>query len=99
MLAVREITSLILLIGGLFFFGVGSFGLLRLPDALSRLHATAKSDTLGAGLILAACALYFGLDPATFKILIIAAFVFLSTPVAAHLVARTADQQKEDEIQ
>ncbi|MFP4510290.1 MAG: monovalent cation/H(+) antiporter subunit G [Spirochaetaceae bacterium] len=96
--AVREIISLILLLGGLFFFAVGTFGLLRLPDALSRLHATAKSDTLGAGLMLAACAVYFGIDPATFKVLIIAAFVILSTPVAAHLVARTADQRMEDEI-
>jgi len=99
MVTVRVIVTAVFLIGGAFFFGVGAIGLLRLPDALSRLHATAKSDTLGAGLILVACVLHFGAEPAAIKVLVIAVFVVLSTPVAAHLVARTANQELEDEIQ
>jgi multicomponent Na+:H+ antiporter subunit G len=34
---------------GAFFFLAGSVGLLRFPDALSRLHALTKADNLGLG--------------------------------------------------
>ena len=36
---------------GTFFFLAGTVGLLRFPDALSRLHALTKADNLGLGLI------------------------------------------------
>ncbi len=36
---------------GAFFFLAGTVGLLRFPDALSRLHALTKADNLGLGLI------------------------------------------------
>jgi len=37
---------------GAFFFLAGTVGLLRFPDALSRLHALTKADNLGLGLVL-----------------------------------------------
>lgn len=36
---------------GAFFFLAGTVGLLRFPDALTRLHALTKADNLGLGLI------------------------------------------------
>jgi multicomponent Na+:H+ antiporter subunit G len=36
---------------GLVFFLAGAVGLLRFPDALTRLHALTKADNLGLGLI------------------------------------------------
>ena len=39
------------LLAGLGFLAAGSLGLLRFPDAVSRLHALTKADTLGLGLI------------------------------------------------
>ena len=36
---------------GLAFFVAGSIGLLRFPDAPTRLHALTKADTLGLGLV------------------------------------------------
>jgi multicomponent Na+:H+ antiporter subunit G len=36
---------------GLFFFLAGTVGLLRFPDALTRLHALTKADNLGLGLV------------------------------------------------
>jgi len=36
---------------GAFFFLAGTVGLLRFPDALSRLHALTKADNLGLGLV------------------------------------------------
>ncbi len=37
---------------GAIFFLAGTVGLLRFPDALSRLHALGKADNLGLGLII-----------------------------------------------
>lgn len=85
---VREIVTAVLLLGGVFFFAVGALGLIRLPDVFSRMHATAKSDTLGAGLILVAAVLHFGRDAAAFQIVAVILFVVVSTPVATHLIAR-----------
>ncbi|MCG6942634.1 MAG: monovalent cation/H(+) antiporter subunit G [Thiohalocapsa sp.] len=36
---------------GAFFFFAGWVGLVRFPDALSRLHALSKADNLGLGLV------------------------------------------------
>lgn len=44
----------IFLAGGIFFYMVGVLGLVRLPDVFTRMHATTKCDTMGAGLILIA---------------------------------------------
>lgn len=75
---------------GAFFFLVGTLGILRLPDFYSRTHAATKCDTLGAGSILVALAVYTGLESDAFKILAIAAFVLLTSPTAGHALARAA---------
>ncbi len=45
---IKDIIILLLTLSSLFFFMVGTVGLIRLPDVFSRMHATTKSDTLGA---------------------------------------------------
>jgi multicomponent Na+:H+ antiporter subunit G len=47
-----DILASLFIISGLFFFFVGVVGLFRFPDPLSRMHATTKADTLGAGLMI-----------------------------------------------
>lgn len=88
----KDIVVLILLGGGVFFFAVGILGLLRLPDVFSRMHATAKSDTLGAGLILVALIVHFGVQTVTLEIAAILLFVVITTPAATHLIARAASR-------
>jgi multicomponent Na+:H+ antiporter subunit G len=73
---------------GVFFFLAGTVGLLRFPDALSRLHALTKADNLGLGLIV------LGLLPRTesllaaLKLVAIWALVQLAGAIAAQLVGR-----------
>ena len=43
--------TIITVSAGAFFFLAGTVGLLRFPDALSRLHALTKADNLGLGLV------------------------------------------------
>lgn len=45
------IFTIVAICAGCFFFMAGTVGLLRFPDALTRLHALTKADNLGVGLI------------------------------------------------
>ena len=46
-----DVFTILAVCAGAFFFLAGTVGLLRFPDALSRLHALTKADNLGLGLI------------------------------------------------
>ena len=48
---VFDVLTVLAVCAGAFFFLAGTVGLLRFPDALSRLHALTKADNLGLGLI------------------------------------------------
>lgn len=81
-----------LLLLGLFFLLTGTFGLLRLKDVYSRMHATSKSSTFGvAGVLLAAVFdsrvldLHSGLKEG-----LLLGFLFLTVPISAHMIARAA---------
>lgn len=92
---IKAIIILTLLISSSFFFLVGTIGLIRMPDAFCRMHATTKSDTLGAGLALLALIIYRGFDVISIKLLIILLFVWITTPTAAHIMAKAAYNQKK----
>jgi len=83
------ILSIIFMIGGLFFLSVGVVGLIRLPDTYTRLHATTKCDTMGAGLVLVALALQADFTVAA-KLIIITVFIWVTNPTAAHVIAKAA---------
>lgn len=87
---ILNIVAIALLIGGSFFFLVGTVGLIRLPDAFTRMHATTKCDTLGAGLILVSLMLYQGFNMISLKLFIILLFIWLTNPTAAHIIAKAA---------
>jgi multicomponent Na+:H+ antiporter subunit G len=46
-----DIFTVLSVSAGAFFFLAGTVGLLRFPDALTRLHALTKADNLGLGLV------------------------------------------------
>ena len=85
-----NILAILLLIGGSFFFLVGTVGLVRLPDAFTRMHATTKCDTLGAGLILVSLMIYQGFHMISMKLFVILVFIWLTNPTAAHIIAKAA---------
>ena len=85
-----DLLSIVFILFGLFFLITGTIGLLRLPDFLTRMHATAKCDTLGILLILFGLALHHGFNLTSLKILLIAAFLFITSPTATHAITRAA---------
>ncbi|MBT9130122.1 MAG: Na(+)/H(+) antiporter subunit G [candidate division WS2 bacterium] len=83
------VTAILMLLGILFFL-VGAIALIRFPDVYSRLHATTKLDTLGLGFILIGLIVYEGFSLADIKLAFIIFFVFITSPTAAHALARAA---------
>ena len=98
MSVLRELISLTFMVGGLFFFFVGTVGLIRLPDVLTRMHATTKCDTLGAGLIVLGVVLYLGFTLASLKALLMLAFIWLTNPTAAHIIAKAVVQKDKEKL-
>ncbi len=79
----------LLLIGALFTL-VASLGLLRMPDLYMRMSASAKANTLGISLMLGAAEIYFPGASTKGIILATIAFIFLTNPVGAQMIARAA---------
>jgi multicomponent K+:H+ antiporter subunit G len=80
-----------LLVIGVFFTFVGSWGLVKLSDFFMRLHGPTKATTLGVGSALIASALYFGFQGSwSAHELLITLFLFLTAPVSAHLLIQAA---------
>lgn len=89
-MSVKDIVTLALMSLGVFFMLAGALGLLRLPDLYMRMSATTKSSTLGVAFMLLATAVYFGEIGVGIRVLATIAFLMLTAPIAAHMIARAA---------
>ncbi|MEC8750941.1 MAG: monovalent cation/H(+) antiporter subunit G, partial [Pseudomonadota bacterium] len=87
---VLDLISAGLLAAGSIFVLIGGFGLIRLPDFYTRLHAAGITDTLGAELILLGLMFQAGLSLVTVKLILISLFIFFTSPTATHAVANAA---------
>ena len=88
MITLLDLFSIAAISAGTFFFFAGTVGLLRFPDSLTRLHALAKADNLGLGLV--ALGLLPRADSAlsALKLIVIWVLVLLSGASSAHLIGR-----------
>lgn len=79
---------------GAFFMALAGIGILRMPDLFTRMHASTKGASLGVALVLLAAALYFRDLSLGTKALLTIIFIFLTAPVAAHMLGRAAYAKK-----
>jgi multicomponent Na+:H+ antiporter subunit G len=77
---------------GVVFFLAGSVGLLRFPDALTRLHALTKADNLGLGLVVLGLAAQAGSVLGALKLLAVWVLVLVAGATVARLIARAAHE-------
>jgi len=73
---------------GTIFLLLATLALVRMPDLYGRLSATSKAVTLGASLVLAGAAIGTADPGVSARVLAGIAFLFLTSPIAAHVVAR-----------
>ncbi|MBO8141939.1 MAG: Na+/H+ antiporter subunit G [Firmicutes bacterium] len=87
-----EILTSLLILTGAFFLLVGTLGLLRFPDVYNRLHSVGKASTLGVVSTLLASVVYFWAQQSTLSVkqLAIVVFLYMSSPVGTHMMARAA---------
>lgn len=75
---------------GAFFVLAGALGVLRMPDFFTRMHAAGMTDTLGAELVLFGLIVQAGFSQTSLKLLLVAFFLFLTSPTASHAIANAA---------
>lgn len=85
-----DVASLLCLLGAVVLSAAAGFGLLRFPDALSRLHAATKPQVFGLLLVISAIALHQRSWGTLLALLPVFVFQSLTAPVAAHMVGRAA---------
>jgi multicomponent Na+:H+ antiporter subunit G len=84
--------SVLAITAGAIFFLAGTVGLLRFPDALTRLHALTKADNLGLGLVV------LGVLPradgalGALKLVVVWLLVLMASATVSQLIARVAQR-------
>jgi multicomponent Na+:H+ antiporter subunit G len=80
-----------ILIGlGILFNLFGCIGLVRFPDVYNRLQASTKCVTLGTVMLLTGVAIASGTGAMAAKAIVCAMFVLVTSPTAAHAIAKGA---------
>lgn len=82
--------ALAFLVLGVVFGVIGNLGVLILPDVYTRLQASSTASTTSVFSALVACMVVAGWSPMAGKIAVIAFFFFVTSPIAAHIIARYA---------
>ncbi|MEM9967489.1 MAG: Na+/H+ antiporter subunit G [Pseudomonadota bacterium] len=78
----------LLIVGGVFAL-IGSIGLLKFNDAMTRLHAPTKVGTVGIGAMLLASMIHaFVFAEGSLHELLIMAFLFVTAPISANFIAK-----------
>jgi multicomponent Na+:H+ antiporter subunit G len=85
-----EIITAILWVTGSVFALLAALGLVRMPDVFTRMQASTKASTLGLGCLVIGTALQLGDLASWIRAASIGAFIFLTTSVSAHVIARAA---------
>lgn len=76
------------LIGAVFAL-VGSVGLLRFNDSMTRMHAPTKVGTMGIGALLLASSIYAAAnDSSAIHAVLIMLFLFVTAPISANFIAK-----------
>lgn len=90
MTALVDIAVTVLVLLGAGFVLIGSWGLVRLPSTMERLHGPTKATTLGLGALLLASVVYFQgrLGVWTAHELLISVFLFITAPISANMIAK-----------
>lgn len=90
-----ELILAVLIVFGAALVLVGSIGLVKLPDFYTRLHAPTKATTLGMGSLLIASLIVTSFNAGALHVqeLLITLFLFITAPIAAHMLAKAALHQ------
>ena len=85
---IKSIIAVVLISISLFAVCVGTLGLFRFKYVLNRMHAAAIVDTLGTLGIVLGLLLLCSSAVVCLKLVLILIFLWLTSPIASHLIAK-----------
>ena len=85
-----EIAASVLILVGALFALLAAVGVLRLADVFTRMQSSTKASTLGLGCLLGGLVLLHFNTEFVIRAASIGAFIMLTVPVSAHVIARAA---------
>lgn len=89
-----DVFSVVAISGGAFFYLAGTVGLLRFPDAYTRLHALTKADNLGLALVVVGLLPQMNGLLAAAKLILVWFLVMLSSAAVSQLIARSVRREE-----
>jgi multicomponent Na+:H+ antiporter subunit G len=89
-MSLQDLVSATLMGAGTLLLLIAGIGILRMPDLFLRMSATSKASSLGAGCLLLAVAVSAADFSVTVRAVAGVAFLFLTTPIASHMIGRAA---------
>lgn len=87
---ILDLATILLVVIGALFALLAGVGILRMPDVFTRMHASSKAGTAGAACMFAALAFHFATLGEVTRSILVVLFLFLTAPVAAHLIGRAS---------
>lgn len=96
---VRLFVGAVFLLIGMFVFLVEMIGVYKFKYVLNRMHAAAMGDTLGLGSCFVGLMIFNGFSFTTLKLFLVIVFLWFTSPVSSHLIARlevTTDETPEE---
>ncbi|MCL7943503.1 monovalent cation/H(+) antiporter subunit G [Marinobacter sp. ATCH36] len=84
----------VLLIAGCVFFAIGTLGLFRFSETLTRIHALTKVDNLGLGFVVLALLPGMPSLASGMKVVLIWLVALVASATSAHLIARAVRSQE-----
>ena len=92
---VLDLLSVVAIVAGAVFYLAGTVGLLRFPDAYTRLHALTKADNLGLALVVLGLLLQVDSLLGGLKLVVVWLLVLLSSAAVSQLIARAARSREQ----
>lgn len=93
---VRFILGASLIAMGIGIFFVEIFGVFRFKYVLNRMHAAAMGDTLGLACTILGLIVLNGINFVSLKLFCVILFLWISSPVASHLMAQMEVETHKD---
>lgn len=87
---------IVFVIAGAFFSLLAAIGVVRFPDVYTRMHAATKAPAFGILLLLIGAVFFFADFYTTAISLMIVIFIFLTAPVASHVISSVAHLLKTE---
>lgn len=85
---IRFVLGVICILASLIFFIIEVMGVFKMTYVLNRMHSAAIGDAIALGLAFVGLMLLNGANFTTCKLFMVPCFMFFSSPVASHLIAR-----------